>query len=51
MLQLNHCLVHNNVQTSGPVLMKIYGIMHWWSLMNWLDFGVYDLMFKVTEVK
>ncbi len=47
----NHSFVHNTVQTSGLILMKLHRIMHWWCLMNWINFGVCALIFKVTEVK
>ena len=41
-----HSCVHGTVQTSFQISMKLYGIMHWWSLMNWLDFGEFDLISK-----
>ena len=47
----NLSCIHATAQTSFPILMKLNGMMHWWSLMPWLDFGVCDLISKVTGAK
>ena len=46
-----HYCAHNTAETSGLNSMKLYQIMYYGSLVNRPDFGICDLISKVTVVK